>query len=72
MQEKYPWLDPSDERKYMSAKEILNKCVDLDKSCLTDAEKKQVIDMLYKYRHIQFERWDRHMSRYRGRDRHNR
>ena len=27
MQEKYPWLDPSDERKYMSDKEILDKYV---------------------------------------------
>ena len=29
-------------------KEILNKYVDLDKSCLTDEEKKQVMNMLYK------------------------
>ena len=36
MQEKYPWLDPSNERKYMSDREILEKYVDLDKSCLTD------------------------------------
>ena len=56
MQEKYPCLDPSDERKYMSDKEILDKYVHLDKSCLTDTEKKQVMDMLYKYRHIQFKR----------------
>ena len=39
MQECYPWFDPSDERKYMSDREILEKYVDLDKSCLTDAEK---------------------------------
>ena len=38
-QEKYPWLDPSDERKYMSDREILEKYVDLHKSCLTDVEK---------------------------------
>ena len=48
MQEKYPWLDSSDERKYMLDKEILDKYVHLDKSCLTDEEKKQVLDMLYK------------------------
>ena len=48
MQEKSPWLDPSDERKYMSEKEILDKYVDLDKLCLTDEDKKQVMDMLYK------------------------
>ena len=34
----------------MSDKEILDKYVDLDKSCLTDAEKKEVMDMLYKYK----------------------
>ena len=34
----------------MSDREILDKCVDLDKSCLTDEEKKQVVDMLYKYK----------------------
>ena len=26
------------------------KCIDLDKSCLTDSEKKQVMDMWYKYK----------------------
>ena len=50
MQEKYPWFDPSNERKYMSDGEILEKYVDLDKSCLTDAEKKEIMDMLYKYK----------------------
>ena len=41
------WLDPSDEMKYISDREIKKKHVDLDKSCLTDTEKKQVMDMLY-------------------------
>ena len=50
MQEKYPWLGPSDKRKYMTDKEILDKYIHLDKSCLTDTEKKQVMDMLYKYK----------------------
>ena len=36
--------------KNMSDGEILDKYVDLDKSCLTDSEKKQVMDMLYKYK----------------------
>ena len=48
MQEKYLWLDSSHERKYMSDREILDKYV--DKLCLTDAEKKQVMDILYKYK----------------------
>ena len=34
----------------MLDKEILDKYVDLDKSCLTHSEKKQVMDMLYKYK----------------------
>ena len=50
MKEKYPWLDPSDERKYMSDREILEKYVDLEKYCLTDKEKNQVMDMIYKYK----------------------
>ena len=47
VQDKYPWLDPSNERKHMSDREIFDKYVDLDKSCLTDEEKKQVMDMYY-------------------------
>ena len=54
--EKYPWLDPNDERKNMSDREILDRCIDVDKSCLTDIEKKQVMGMLCKYRHIQLKR----------------
>ena len=34
----------------MSDMEILDRYINLDKSCLTDSEKKQVIDMLYKYK----------------------
>ena len=42
----YPWLDPSDDRKYMMDKEILDKYIDLDKSCLMEKEKKEVMEML--------------------------
>ena len=48
--ENYPWLDPSNERKYMTDEEILEKYIDLGKSCLTEKEKKEVMDMLYKYK----------------------
>ena len=41
----------------MSDKEILEKYVDLEKSCLSDSEKKQVMDMLYKYKEA-FSLWD--------------
>ena len=36
--------------RYMSYREILDEYIDLDKSCLSDSEKKQVMDMLYKYK----------------------
>ena len=48
--EKYPWLDPSDERKYMKDREILEKYIDLENSCYTDKEKKEVMGMLYRYK----------------------
>ena len=50
--ENYPWLDPSDERKYMNDKEILEKYIDLDRSCLMEKEKKEVMVMLHKYREV--------------------
>ena len=34
----------------MSDREILDKYVDLNKSCVTDVEKKQVMGMLYRYK----------------------
>ena len=33
--DKYPWLDDSNERKHMMDKEILNKYINLEYSCLT-------------------------------------
>ena len=36
---KFPWLEDTNERKYMTDREILNKCVNLDNSCLTKIEK---------------------------------
>ena len=50
LEESYPWLDPSDERKYMTDQEILNKYINLEKSCLTERERKEVMEMLYKYK----------------------
>ena len=34
----------------MTDREILEKYKNLEKSCLTDQEKKEVMDMLYKYK----------------------
>ena len=50
MKKKYPWIEQDDERRNMSDREILDKYVDLEKSCLSYSEKKQVMDMLYKYK----------------------
>ena len=48
--DKYPWLDPEDERRKMTDREILVKYVDLKNSCLNVEEKVKVMDMLYKYK----------------------
>ena len=50
MTEKYQWLEQNNERKHMSDREILDKYIDLEKSFLSDSGKKQVLDMLYKYK----------------------
>ena len=47
---KFPWLDDTDERKYMMDRGILDKYVNLDNSCLTKIEKEQVRDLLYQYK----------------------
>ena len=47
---KFPWLEDTDERKYMTDREILDKYVNLDNSCMTKIEKTQVRDLLYKYK----------------------
>ena len=47
---KCPWLEDTNERKYMMDREILDKYVSLDNSCLTKKEKMLVGDLLYKYK----------------------
>ena len=46
----YPWLEDTDERKYMTDREILDRYINLDNSCLTKVEKTQVRDLLFKYK----------------------
>ena len=46
--DKYPWLDPEDERRNMMDREILEKYIDLGTACLNKEEKLKVMDMLYK------------------------
>ena len=48
--DKYPWLDPEDERKHMTDREILEKYINLNNLCLDKEEKIKVMDMLFKYR----------------------
>ena len=50
--EKYPWLDDTDERKYMVDWEILDKYIDLRESCLDNAERQQVMEKLYEYKDV--------------------
>ena len=47
---KFPWLEDTDKRKYLMDREILDKYVNFDNSCLTKIEKMQVRDLLYKYK----------------------
>ena len=48
--DKYPWLDNSDERKFMTDREILDKYIDLDNSALTRKEKKEERELHYEYK----------------------
>ena len=48
--DKYPWLDPEDETRNMMDREILEKYIKLETSCLNKEEKMKVMDMLYKYK----------------------
>ena len=47
---KFPWLGKNDEWKYMTDREILDTYINLDNSCLTKTEKKEVRDLLYEYK----------------------
>ena len=50
LEENYMRLDFNDERKYMTDQEILDKYIDLESLCLTKEERKEVMEMLYKYK----------------------
>ena len=51
-EKRYPWLDDTDERKYMTDKEILDKYIDLKGSCLDKTEQEPVLKMLYEYKDV--------------------
>ena len=48
--DKYSWLDPDDERRHMTDREMLEKYINLNNPCLNREEKAEVMDILYKYR----------------------
>ena len=70
---KYPWPDKNDERKYMTEREILEKYINVDNSCLMDTEMKEVRNILYEYKDT-FSLRDEigYMSQHRGGNRHHR
>ena len=45
--DKYPWLDPDDDRRHMTDREILEKYINLDNSCLNEEGKVKVMNMLF-------------------------
>ena len=45
----YLWLDPDDDRRHMTDREILEKYINLNDSCLSKEEKIKVMDLLFKY-----------------------
>ena len=49
-QDNYPLLDQDDDRRHMTDREILEKYINLNNSCLSKEEKIKVMDMLYKYK----------------------
>ena len=38
-EDNYPWLDPDDDRRHMADREILEKYIDLNNSCLDKRRK---------------------------------
>ena len=48
--DKYPLLDNSDERKHMTDREILDKYIYLEGSCLNKWEKRKLRNLIYEYK----------------------
>ena len=46
----YPWLDPDDDRRHVTDREIPEKYINLNNLCLGKEEKIKVMDMLFKYK----------------------
>ena len=50
--DKYPWLDDSDERKHMTDREILDKYIDLEGSCLTKWVNQKLRNLIFNYKDV--------------------
>ena len=48
LEDRCPWFDPEDNKRHMTDREILEKYINLNNSCLSKEEKIKVMDMLYK------------------------
>ena len=51
-EDNYPWLDTDDDGRHMTDREILEKYINLNNTCLSKEERIKVIDMLYKYNEV--------------------
>ena len=49
-EDNYPWLDPNYDRRHITDREILEKYINMNNSCLNKEEKMKVMDMLFKYK----------------------
>ena len=47
---KYPWSGPDDDQRHMTDREILEKYINVDNSCLNEEEKIKVMNMLFDYK----------------------
>ena len=50
LKDKYPWFDPDDDQRHKTDREILEKYINLDNSCLNEEEKIKVMNMLFEYK----------------------
>ena len=50
MDGKYPWLDKDEERINLTDRQKLEKYIDLENFGLSNREKKELMDILYKYK----------------------
>ena len=50
LEDTYPWLDPDDDWRHMTDREMLEKYINLDNSCLNEEERIKVMNMLFNYK----------------------